>query len=148
MGRLWIQVPRKKDAPPEPRRALGPGPRDPPQPPRRFSPQPRDPGAASSTWRHTSPIHLVVSLVRLENLELVPPSRTSIGVHAQQFGPQSLVDFGSMQQTTSNFSREVVGFQPLNHNKQKCRICRNNNHDCVPSLSLRLTAGSSANWPL
>ena len=27
-----------------------------------------------------------------------------------------------------NLNSQVVGFQPLNHNKQKCKMFTNNNH--------------------
>ena len=40
-----------------------------------------------------------------------------------------LVDVGRGAKQTENVSSEVVGFQPLNHNKQKCRMSPNNNHD-------------------
>ena len=33
------------------------------------------------------------------------------------------------EQQFSNFSSSAVGFQPLNHNTQKCKVFPNNNHD-------------------
>ena len=38
-----------------------------------------------------------------------------------------LVDVGRGAQI-SHFSSQVVGFQPLNHNKQKCNVFSNNHH--------------------
>ena len=45
------------------------------------------------------------------------------------------------EQTSSNFSGQVVGFQPLSHNKQTCKTCPINNRVKAISLVLHTVDG-------